>query len=283
MNKMTPAQMEYLRANDTWFFESPRGGQLTFHGIGQLTAYLICDLKRHNLTPRTHVRLLEEAVQAVCTKWKLETYLREEYPGVWIKGETPEVPEHRALSKNPLMRQRYKRIRSIPNQDEDTSYISLHRDERDLPAERKICSLGVHLRRNISSFGVGLNAKTQLGYFQRIEACGLPGSYMTSIEAEGGWRSRKDRRTPVNKKIEMELVGKYLAREIATRLDGVEDDAMVKTYETDLWDKTEDMVAWDSKLRKDHGKFPEFSKYLSTLQPGLPNPLVGQPVQFKYP
>ncbi|KAE8440833.1 hypothetical protein EG329_006395 [Mollisiaceae sp. DMI_Dod_QoI] len=47
--------------------------------------------------------------------------------------------------------------------------------------ERKIAALGVHLRRNITSYGVGLNVNTDLRWFERIVACGLVGKGVTSI------------------------------------------------------------------------------------------------------
>lgn len=47
--------------------------------------------------------------------------------------------------------------------------------------ERKIAALGVHLRRNITSYGVGLNVNTDLRWFERIVACGLVGKGVTSM------------------------------------------------------------------------------------------------------
>ena len=51
--------------------------------------------------------------------------------------------------------------------------------------ERKIAALGVHLRRNVTSHGVGLNVDTDLSWFNRIVACGLEGKETTSFEREG--------------------------------------------------------------------------------------------------
>lgn len=48
----------------------------------------------------------------------------------------------------------------------------------------KIAALGVHLRRNITSHGVGLNVTTDLRWFDRIVACGLEGKHTTSISRE---------------------------------------------------------------------------------------------------
>ena len=51
--------------------------------------------------------------------------------------------------------------------------------------ERKIASVGVHLRRHVASHGIGLNVSTDLSWFDRIVACGLVGKQATSFEKEG--------------------------------------------------------------------------------------------------
>lgn len=48
----------------------------------------------------------------------------------------------------------------------------------------KIASVGVHLRRHVSSHGIALNVDTDLEWFERIVACGLPGKKATSLEKE---------------------------------------------------------------------------------------------------
>ena len=49
----------------------------------------------------------------------------------------------------------------------------------------KIAAIGVHMRRHITSHGVGLNVNTDLWWFDRIVACGLEGKRTTSLEKEG--------------------------------------------------------------------------------------------------
>lgn len=49
----------------------------------------------------------------------------------------------------------------------------------------KIASVGVHLRRNVTSHGIGLNVSTDLKWFERIVACGLVGKHATSFEKMG--------------------------------------------------------------------------------------------------
>ncbi len=50
---------------------------------------------------------------------------------------------------------------------------------------RKIASVGVHLRRYITGYGIGLNVSTDLGWFDRIVMCGLPEKRATNFEEEG--------------------------------------------------------------------------------------------------
>ncbi|KAF1958799.1 lipoyltransferase [Byssothecium circinans] len=71
----------------------------------------------------------------------------------------------------------------------------------------KIAAIGVHMRRNITSHGVGLNVDTELWWFERIVACGLEGKRTTSFEREGV------------AEVEVEDVGKVFVREIAERLE----------------------------------------------------------------
>lgn len=51
--------------------------------------------------------------------------------------------------------------------------------------EHKICALGVHLRRNVTSHGVGLNVGTDIRWFERIVACGLEGKQTTTLTLHG--------------------------------------------------------------------------------------------------
>jgi lipoyl(octanoyl) transferase 2 len=65
--------------------------------------------------------------------------------------------------------------------------------------ERKIAALGVHLRRSISSYGVGLNIQTDMRWFERIVACGLVGKGVTSM-----WALEKERGFPGLEKFKKE-------------------------------------------------------------------------------
>ena len=62
------------------------------------------------------------------------------------------------------------------------------------PDERKLASVGVHLRRYIASHGVGLNVTVKLEWFDRIVACGLPGKKATTMKKE--YQAMESRKGP---------------------------------------------------------------------------------------
>ena len=154
------------------FHEALRGGQTTFHGPGQLVAYPILDLKRHGLSARCYVHLLEECVMRTCAHYGVPT-MRTANPGVWT-------------------------------------------DE-----ENKICALGVHLRRNVSSHGVGLNVSTDVQWFGRIVACGLEGKGTTSLALQGA------------EGVAVGDVGKVFVKKMAEELDGVEGVKVVEVCDVE--------------------------------------------------
>lgn len=148
VGNMQKEQIEYLQAGGRAdFHEASRGGQTTFHGPGQLVAYPILDLRSHGrgMGARDYVCRLEGTVIRTCARYGLDTE-RTEHTGVWTKPST-----------------------TSPG----------------LGTRKKIAALGVHLRRNITSHGIGLNISTDLWWFRRIIACGLDGNLTTSLAAEG--------------------------------------------------------------------------------------------------
>jgi len=63
-----------------------RGGQVTYHGPGQLVAYVLVNLKRARLSVHGLVRALENAVIAVATARGIEARGRRDAPGVYVDG-----------------------------------------------------------------------------------------------------------------------------------------------------------------------------------------------------
>ncbi|MBJ7544609.1 lipoyl(octanoyl) transferase LipB [Rhodomicrobium udaipurense] len=62
-----------------------RGGQYTYHGPGQLVAYVLLDLNRRGRDVRRHVRHLEDWVIAALADYNVEGAARDDRPGVWVR------------------------------------------------------------------------------------------------------------------------------------------------------------------------------------------------------
>jgi lipoyl(octanoyl) transferase len=78
----SPAHL--LAPGDIPVVQSDRGGQVTYHGPGQLVAYVLLDLRRLGLGPRELVRRLEAAIIAVLAHYGLQGQRRAGAPGVYV-------------------------------------------------------------------------------------------------------------------------------------------------------------------------------------------------------
>jgi lipoate-protein ligase B len=88
--------------------------------------------------------------------------------------------------------------------------------------ERKICAVGVHLRRHVSSHGIGLNVSTDMSWFERIVACGLEGKETTSFLKEGVDR------------LSIDAVGKVFVEKLASRLTGIDEIEYIEQTPEDV-------------------------------------------------
>ena len=75
-----------LAAGDIPILQSDRGGQVTYHGPGQLTAYLLFDLRRLSLGVRDLVTGIEESMVAVLAQSGITALPRDDAPGVYVRG-----------------------------------------------------------------------------------------------------------------------------------------------------------------------------------------------------
>ena len=71
------------------FYHINRGGDITYHGPGQLVCYPILNLEEFHLGLKEYVHLLEEAVIRVCASYGIEAGRLEKATGVWLEGNTP--------------------------------------------------------------------------------------------------------------------------------------------------------------------------------------------------
>jgi lipoyl(octanoyl) transferase len=81
------AKPEHLLATgDIPVIQVDRGGQVTYHGPGQLVAYLLIDLRRRHMGVRDIVSAMENAVIGVLADYGLEAAARPDAPGVYVDG-----------------------------------------------------------------------------------------------------------------------------------------------------------------------------------------------------
>ena len=78
-----------LEENEATYYKINRGGDITYHGPGQLVAYPIFDLDHFFPDIHKYMRFLEEAVISTLKRYGIESGRVEGLTGVWIEGDTP--------------------------------------------------------------------------------------------------------------------------------------------------------------------------------------------------
>lgn len=116
--------------------QSDRGGDITFHGPGQLVAYPIVRLADQKLSVSGYVHRLEQIVVDALAGWGIRGWADPAAVGVWVE---------------------------------------------DAGQTRKICAIGVRIKRGVTLHGLALNVTTDLRYFDLIVPCGLPDRGVTSL------------------------------------------------------------------------------------------------------
>jgi len=82
---------EFLQKHKIEYFKSNRGGDITFHGPGQIVAYPILDLEQFNMGVKQYINALEEVVIKTLQDYGIESERLEGSTGVWLdtKGKNP--------------------------------------------------------------------------------------------------------------------------------------------------------------------------------------------------
>lgn len=145
-----------------------RGGDITYHGPGQLVAYPILKLNPLGLNLGSYMRLLEQVVIEVLQTFNITGQRDPDATGVWVE-----------VSGNGC------RGSGLDKRKPDASdQQALLPDTRDpIPETRlaKLCAMGVRVRKNTTMHGLALNVTTDLTHFQTIDPCGLGGRPVTSL------------------------------------------------------------------------------------------------------
>jgi lipoyl(octanoyl) transferase len=140
------ASAEALAHEGVEVCETDRGGDITYHGTGQLVAYPIIDLNAMGLNLHEYMRLLEEVVIDTLAPFGVRGVREAGATGVWVPTRHG-MPAHQGA--------------------------------------RKICAMGVRVRRWVTMHGLALNVTTNLAHFDLIVPCGLARP-VTSLERELG-------------------------------------------------------------------------------------------------
>ena len=127
---LSPRMLEQKRIA---YYEIERGGDVTFHGPGQLVGYPIFNVKKGLAGIRPFVNKMEHAIIQTLAKFGISGEKREKMIGVWAE-------------------------------------------------EKKICSIGIAVKRWVSFHGFALNVNTNLDHFDLIVPCGLKNVTMTSMQ-----------------------------------------------------------------------------------------------------
>jgi lipoyl(octanoyl) transferase len=146
------ASDEELARRGVELYETNRGGDVTYHGPGQLVGYPIFDLrgdlpgkKGPHLGPVDFVRLIEEVLIRVCGEFGVMAQRVAKRTGVWT---------------------------------------AVHPGAGGSVLEKKIAAIGVHVSQGVTSHGFALNVTTDLRDFRWIVPCGISDREVTSLELE---------------------------------------------------------------------------------------------------
>lgn len=141
--------------------EIERGGDVTYHGPGQLVGYPILDLRAYRRDLHWYLRTLEDALLRALGELGLPAFRIEGHTGAWV-GELEGARVVRRVEAEA----------AAPLVSSGTA--------------RKIASIGVHVSRWVTWHGFALNVSREpLEAFSLIVPCGIPDVGMTSLEEEG--------------------------------------------------------------------------------------------------
>jgi lipoyl(octanoyl) transferase len=146
-NLRAPDRM--LRRMGVSFFETNRGGDITYHGPGQLVGYPILNLGEIRRDVGWYVRSLEEAMIRATAEFGVASRRVSGRTGVWVGVAAGSAAE---------------------------------KEVEEVKDEEKLAAIGVHLSRWVTSHGFAYNVSTDLRYFDLIVPCGIAGKRATSLE-----------------------------------------------------------------------------------------------------
>ena len=159
-----------LNAGDIPIVQSNRGGQVTYHGPGQVVVYPLVDLKAAGYFVKEYVHRLEEAVIRTLAHFNVTGHRVAEAPGIYVRLDDP--------SSHALLEQR-------PQKKSANDSINLNLTSIDFTGLGKIAALGIKVSRSCTYHGVALNVAMDLEPFSRINPCGYSGLQTVDLSTIG--------------------------------------------------------------------------------------------------
>ncbi len=139
---------DLLRQRGAEFVEIDRGGDITYHGPGQIVGYPILDLDQFVADIHKYLRLIEQTIIDACASYGVQGERIAGRTGVWINADGTTSPGGEIA--------------------------------------RKICAMGIRCSRWVTMHGFALNVSTDLNWFSHIVPCGISDGNVTSLEKETG-------------------------------------------------------------------------------------------------
>lgn len=154
-----------LRPGDIPVVATNRGGQVTFHGPGQVVAYPLIDLQRAGYFVKEYVYRVEEAVIRTLAHYGVTGHRVGGAPGIYVRLDDPH--SHAVLPQRP--QKRVGDAAPVP----------------DFEGLGKIAALGIKVSRHCTYHGVALNVAMDLEPFGRINPCGYAGLQTVDLSTIG--------------------------------------------------------------------------------------------------
>ena len=143
-----------LLAGDIPVVQTNRGGQVTYHGPGQVVAYPLLDLKARGYFVKEYVHRLEESVIRTLGAFGLTGHRVRGAPGIYVRLDEPAS---------------HARLLGADGQPMQEAELATRRDIG------KIAALGIKVSRHFSYHGLALNVAMDLSPYERINPCGYAG------------------------------------------------------------------------------------------------------------
>lgn len=169
-----------LAPGDIPVIKIDRGGQVTYHGPGQLLVYLLLDLKRLGFGVKELVKRIEQSVINLLAEYGIKSYRKSGMPGVYTTRPSP--------------------ARRNGGEGEGKSV-----------ADAKISAIGLRVANHATYHGLSLNIDMDLEPFSRINPCGYADLAVTQMKDCGADFGNKDK---------MQLIGDRLIAHLSQQLYG---------------------------------------------------------------